>query len=331
MSIHTIHRKFSTIVGALALGALVAPAGAQQADAQSDRPIRLIVSYSAGGQADILARALAEPLGKAMQRTVVVDNRPGAGGIIGMRECANAQPDGSTLCLGSLSGLLTAPKQQETVPYQTSDFTPVVEIASFPAVLAANPKLGVNSLDELKSWLQANPGAAYGTSGHGTLYHLVGYRWAKLENLDMEHVPYKGGSLAITDAIAGHLPLVFDPLTALQPHLRSGALIGIAHAGTTAGEIKGLDLPPLFGAGEEGLRLSAFQGVLGPAGMPSDVVERLSAAFQEVGRSETARQRIIELGGELVFGTPQEFAETLEQASPMIDEMIELAGLRPTN
>lgn len=323
--------KFGGVIGALALYTWAAPLMAQPADAQGDRPIRLIVSYAAGGQADILARVLAEPLGKALQRTVVVDNRAGAGGIIGTRECANAQPDGNTLCLGSLSSLLTAPKQQKVVPYQTSDFTPVVEIASFPGVLAVNPELGVKNLDELKTWLKANPGAGYGTSGQGTLYHLVGHRWAKLQNLEMQHVPYKGGSVAITDAIAGHIPIVFDPLTALQPHLRSGALIGIAHAGTTADEIKGLDLPPLFGDEAKGYRLSAFQGILGPAGMSAEVIERLSSAFAKVGQSPEVRQRVMELGGELVFGSPEAFGKTLQQASPMIDDMIEEAGLRPAN
>ena len=326
---HGIQWKLRGAGAVLALCGLAVAGGAQGSEANADRSIRLIVAYAAGGQADILARALAEPLGKAMGRTVVVDNRPGAGGIIGTRECASARPDGSTLCLGSLSGLLTAPKQQEKVPYRTGDFTPVVEIASFPAVLAVNPKLGVTDLDSFVDWLRKHPGAGFGTSGHGTLYHLVGHQWARQMGLKMEHIPYKGGSLAITDAIAGHIPIVFDPLTALLPQLRSGALVGIAHAGTTGGRIEGLDLPPLFGADQETLRFSAFQGVLGPAGMPAEVVERLSRAFAEVGRSEDLRRRITELGGELVFGTPQAFAKSIEQAEPMVDEMLKVAGLLP--
>ncbi len=324
-------RLWATLMAAGTCGVALANSTptATGATAGSDRPVRLIVAYAAGGQADLLARALAVPLAKVLGQPVIVDNRPGAGGIIGTRECAQARPDGTTLCLGSLSSLLTAPLQVSPAPYAAAQFTAIGEIASFPGVLAVNPTIGVKNLDELTVWVKAQKHVAFGTSGNGTLYHLLGTHWANQQGVHLEHVAYKGGSAAIADAIAGHVPIVFDPLTAIAPHLKTGALVGIAFAGVRADRAGRIGMPALFGAGPGNVEISAFQGILGPAGMPAPVVDRLGAALQQVGRDPEVRARIEALGGELVFGSPAEFERTLREAALAIGQMFDRAGIKP--
>jgi len=315
---------------ALALaGALAAPAAHAQSGAYPARPVRLIVAYAAGGVGDLVGRLVAKVLVREFGQPVVVENLVGAGGTIGTQACANAEPDGYTLCMGSPSSVVVAPMVVQGVRYDAHAFAPVSLIASLPNMIVASPKLGVKNVDEWLRWTRANPGAAWGTSGIGTTNHLTAIYLNRQYGTKIEHVPYKGGVLAIQDVLAGHIPMAMDQLSTTLPHIRAGTLVPIAVSGSTRLTILP-DVPTLAETLLPKYRNDSYQGVFTQARVPPAIVERIGAALQKaVASDESLRAQLVELGGVPIGNSPAQFRQIVEESAPLLRELVVASGIAP--
>ena len=223
LSFHHPLRRMHAVSAICALSMLlaVAPRLAQAQGAYPNRPVRIIVAYAAGGVADVMARLIAAPMAAELGQTVIVENRPGAGGAIGTQACVSAVPDGYTLCMGSQSSVILNPMMVKEATYDAvKSFTPISLVAYAPNLLVVNAKLNVKTLDELIRWIRANPGAAWGTSGVGTSNHLMAVYLSRELGVKIEHAPYKGGVLAVQDLLAGHIPMVMDQISSSYSSFR---------------------------------------------------------------------------------------------------------------
>lgn len=314
-------------LGALALASLTAiPTAAAQTE-YPNKPVRLIVAYAAGGAADVLGRIVGNILGERLGTTVVVENMPGAGGLIGTRACANAAPDGYTLCMGSPSNVLLAPLLTAKPPYTEKDLSKITMVAAIPNVLVVSPKLGINNIDELMQHIRDNPGIGWGTSGTGTTNHLVAVYLNHEHDLSIEHIPYKGGVLAVQDVLAGHLPIAYDQLSSSLAHIRANTLVPIVQQGSSRSSM----LPSVPTFAETVLPefdQDSFQGLFAPAGVPAELTTKIADALR-AGLDTETRDRLEQMGMTAVINTPQEFAAQIEAGGPVYRKLIEAAGLQP--
>ena len=295
--------------------------------AYPNKPVRIIVAYGAGGVADVMARLVAVPLSAELGQTFIIDNRAGAGGAIGTQACANAAPDGYTLCMGSQSSVILNPMISKEASYDpVRSFTPISLIAYAPNLLVVNPKLGVRNLDELIRWLRANPGAAWGTSGVGTSNHLMAVYLNRELGLKIEHAPYKGGVLAVQDVLAGHIPMAMDQISSSIAHVRRGTLLALVQSGAT----RSTHLPNVPTFAETlvpKFRYDSFQALLGPAGLPAEVTQKLNLALRKVVATPDIRDKLVDLGGVPITNTPEEFAAQIREQVPLFRELVQLSGL----
>jgi tripartite-type tricarboxylate transporter receptor subunit TctC len=233
--------------------------------------VTIVVPYPPGGSADILARALAEKLGERLGRTVLVDNRAGAGTAIGAKAVAGAKPDGATLLMGTVTSQAINPAMAKVGYDPVADFTAVAPLCSIPFVLVAHPSLGVATVAELLAAAKAKPGAiAYASAGQGTSNHLAGELFAAATQTKFLHVPYKGSAPALNDTLAGHTPLIFDLQATALPHVQAGRLRALAVT-SKARTPKLPNVPTLVEAGLAGYEVTAWFGVFAPAGLPAPV------------------------------------------------------------
>ena len=312
---------------ALLLAAPALPAAAQERF--PTRPIRVIVSFAAGGGADIMARLLQPGMAQELGQSVVVENRTGGGGVIGTEACARAAPDGYTLCFGSTTTHSIIPHLQQGLSWDPlRDFTAITNIAFQPNVLAVTPRLPVRTMPELIDWARRNPGAAYGTSGVGTSNHLAGEYLSRQFGLGLNHVAYRGGNLAQQDAVAGQIPMVIDQITAMLPLIQSGQLRPIVVAGARGRSPQLPDVPNITEGVLPDFRVESYQAIFAPAGLPPAVLERLHAAIVKSASQPEIRRRLEELGSQLVLNRPEEFAAYLRETSPMYQRLVEISGAR---
>ena len=318
---------FAAAACALTMPLAMAPRFAQAQSNYPNKPVRIIVAYAAGGVADVMARLVATPMAAELGPSVIVENRPGAGGAIGTQACVNAAPDGYTLCMGSQSSVILNPMMVKEASYDpVRSFTPISLVAYAPNLLVVSPKLNVRTFDELIRWIRANPGAAWGTSGVGTSNHLMAVYLSRELGLKIEHAPYKGGVLAVQDALAGHIPMVMDQISSSIQHVRKGTLIAVAQSGAT----RSIHLPNVPTFAETVLpkfRYDSFQALLGPAGLPAEVTQKLNAALRKVVAQADIRDRLVELGGVPITNTPEEFAGQIREQVPLFRELVQLSGL----
>jgi tripartite-type tricarboxylate transporter receptor subunit TctC len=311
----------------LLLAAIALPAMAQ--DAFPSRPVRIIVSFAAGGGADIMARLLQAPMSRDLGQSVVVENRTGGGGVIGTEACARAAPDGYTLCFGSTTTHSIIPHLQQGLTWDPlRDFTPITNIAFQPNVLAVNPRLPVRNMDEFIAYARAHQGSAYGTSGVGTSNHLAGEYLSRQFGLGLNHVAYRGGNLAQQDAIAGQIPFVIDQITAMLPLIQSGQLRPIVVAGARGRSPLLPELPNITEGTLPDFKVESYQAIFGPAGLPPAVLARLHGAIVAAASQPDVKRRLEELGSQLVLNSPQDFAAYLRETSPVYQRLVEISGAR---
>lgn len=325
------HPSRGRTIAACALALLCAVsgnAGAQQGT-YPNRPVRLIVAYAAGGVADVMARIVATRLGAELGQHFVIDNRVGAGGAIGTKACVGATPDGYTLCMGSQSSVILNPMLIREANYDpVKSFTPITLIAYAPNVLVVGPKTGVRTVDELMKWLKANPGAAWGTSGVGTSNHLTAIYLNKAFGLRIEHVPYKGGILAVQDVLAGHIPMAMDQISSSLAHVRRGTLVAVLQSGI-ARSTHLPDVPTFAETVFPKFRFDSFQALFGPAGMPPAVVQQLATSIRRILAQPDIAERLVELGGVPAGNAPAEFAQQIRDQVPLFRELVDMSGLKP--
>ena len=283
--------------------ALAFPASA----AYPDKPIRLIVTFAAGGASDIVARVVGEQLAKKLGQPVLVDNRPGAGGSVGGTAVVQSAPDGLTLMLSNSTPVSIGPFALEKQPYDPiADLTHIAAIGSAPCVVMANPATKMTSLVDVENAARQSGPLQFGSGGPASIGHIYGEMMARSMGVKMTHVPYRGGAPMTTDLIAGLIPVGIDVVTAFVPYFKSGQIRPLA---VTSAQRSPLvpDVPTVVELGYPKLVLDNFFGVSGPAKLPAEVVARLNAAVNEVLAQPEIAKRLLELGVTTTPGTPAAF------------------------
>lgn len=292
------------------------------------RPVRLVVVYPPGGGIDILARIMSQQLSAAWGYPVVVDNRPGAGTTIGAAIVAKAPADGHTLLMTDVSFAIT-PSLYADLPYDPKkSFAPVTLVNLVTDVLVVHPSLPATSLKELISYAKANPGKVlYASAGNGTLNHLAPEMLKAMAGIDLVHVPYKGAIAALTDVISGREQVYIGALVSTVPHIKSGRLRAIAITGKARSPLLP-DLPTVAESGLPRYDVSAWYGVLAPAGTPRAAVDRINSHIKKTVGSREMQQQLAEQGSEAVAGSPEQFADFLDVELKKWAAAVKLAGAK---
>ena len=328
--IHRSFAGFSRLVLILAIaGGLgcAAPAAAQ--GTFPSHPAKLVVPFPPGGPLDVIGRLIAQKLTEAWGQTVVVDNRPGAGGNIGADIVAKSPPDGYAVVMGALSPHAVTPSLYTTMPYDAvKDFAPITLVAVTPNVLVVNQSLPVNSVKELIAYAKANPGKlAFGSGSSGSAGHLAGELFKVDTGVDMVHVPYKGGAPATQALLAGDTQLMFDNLANAMPQVKAGKLKALAV--TTAQRSKlAPELPTMAEAGVPGFDISTWFGLLAPAGTPRDVIAKWNGEVVRILNTPEMRERITAQGAEPAPTTPEQFAAFIAQELTKYARIVKASGAK---
>ena len=308
--------------------AFVAPVSAE--DAYPNHPITIVVPYPAGGSADVLARAVGQKLGERLHQAVIVENHAGAATAIGAKDVARAAPDGYTLLLGTVSSQAINPAMNKVGYDPIADFTPIAPIGAIPFVLVANPALPAATVADVIVLARSRPGElAYASAGLGTSNHLAGELFASDAHIKLLHVPYKGSAPALTDVLAGHVPLMFDLQATSFPHVQAGRLKALAVTGAKRSELLP-KVPTMAESGLPGYEVSAWFGLFGPAGMPASVVDKLNAEVAAIQRTPEMKKRLQELGVDADEATPSAYAAFVRREAAKWAETVKGAGLAPS-
>ena len=307
---------------------LLAISGAALAQTYPSQPIRLIVPWPPGGGVDTSARIVAQPLSERLGQGVIIENRPGAGGNIGTEIAAKAKPDGYTLVMGSSSPNAINGHIYARLPFHPlNDFTPIVYITAVPNILVVPGNSPHNSARELLAYIKANPGKVnYGSAGVGSSQHLAASMLITSTGIDIVHVPYKGTGPAEADLIAGHIPMMLDT-TACLPFVAAGKLKAFAVASKSRNPTLP-DVPTFDELGIAGVYSSAWYGIMGPAGLPREVVTRINAEVNALLKTPETRKRIADFGGEPGGGTPEDFTRFIQSEIARYADVVKASGAR---
>ena len=305
---------------------VTAPASAQQ---YPTRPVRFVVPFAPGGSVDTLARTIGPRLADALGQQIVVDNRPGGNGNIGMEVVAQARPDGHTLVLGYIANLAIFPSLSAKLPYDpVKDYAPVTQIATSPNVLTAHPSVPAKNLQELVALVKAKPGQVnFASTGIASVGHLTGELLNTLAGMKMTHVPYKGGGQAIIDLVGGHVQVMFSGFSAAMPHIKSGRARALAVTGPKRSPALA-DVPTLAEQGFPGVEATAWYGVLAPAGTPQAVVTRLHSEVVKILKVPDVVQKLDGLGFEIVGSQPAEFGAYIKSEMKKWEKVVRASGAK---
>lgn len=292
--------------------AMLCVLGAVAATAQTypSKPVRFVLPYPPGGAIDILGRMLAQPLSEALGQNVVADNRGGANGIVASELVARAAPDGYTLFLASVSQVAINPAAYAKLPYDPfRDLAPIILHSGIASLLLVNPQVPARSVGELIAWARGRPGGVnYATPGPASTNHLSTEMFARMAGLKLNHVPYKGSGPALVDVISGQVPMMFDQVTSSAAHVKGGRLRALA-VSTARRSALFPDLATVAESGLAGFDMASWNGVMAPAGVPAEVVERIRRAVTAIHARADFRERLLSVGAEPIGGSPQDFSE----------------------
>ncbi len=310
----------------ITLSLLALPVAAQS---YPTRAVRLVVPSSPGGGTDISARILAPQLTQFLGQQVVVENRPGAGTMIGGEAVARAAPDGYTLLMG-ISTLAINPAMYRKVPYDAlKDLAPISQAVSLSNVLVVHPSLPAKSVKEFVSLVKPRPGQInFASAGVGTSPHLSMELFLVMTGLKMLHVPYKGSGPGVTDLIAGHVPAMMPNMLSAQPHIKSGRLRALGVTGSKRAPGAD-DIPTIAEAGVPGYEAVQWYGVLAPAGTPRDIISKLHTGVVRALQNPEVRQRLLNDGAEPIGSSPDEFAAYLRSETAKWAKVTQAAGIKP--
>ena len=323
--------SFSLRLGAHALLGGLALAASTAALAQADypsKPIRLIVPFAAGGTTDIIARAVADPLGRELGRPVVVDNKGGAGGTIGATEAMRAKPDGYTLSVATVSTTATNPAITPKFPYDPeTDFVPIINIAATPNVITVNPKFPGHDYKSFVEELKKHPGEySYASTGTGSITHMLMELYKSMAGVQITHIPYRGAGPALNDVVGGQVSMNLDNLPSSLPFIKTGQLVPIVVAAPQRLDILP-NVPTFKEEGLEPVNRMAYYGILGPKGTPREIVDKINAAVKKVLAEPAVKKRIDDTGSLIIANTPEQFAEQIKKEVAVYKEVVSKQGL----
>jgi tripartite-type tricarboxylate transporter receptor subunit TctC len=319
----------ATLVAATLCVAMIAvglgASGTASAQSYPDKPIRLIVPYPPGGPMDTMARLVAQQAGLQVKQTVVVENVAGAGGTLGSKTAATANPDGYTLLWGSSGTLAIAPALYKELSYDPTTLVPVALVAKLPHVLVVPTSVPASTVQELVAYIKSKPGQVNYGASLGTPPHLIGALFKARTGVDVTYIAYKGAAPAITDMLGGETQFTFDALTVLYPLIADGRLRALAVVDTARWPLLP-NVPTMVESGFPDFTMMAFCGVLAPAGTPAAIVDKLNAAINEGLKSADAQQSLTRLSALTRLGSPQDFARYLADDAPKWAELVRIAG-----
>ncbi len=314
----------------VAFGAVSALAsGLLMAQAYPNKPVTLQVPFAPGGTTDIVARAIAEPLGKALGQNVIVINKAGGGGVIGANETAKAVPDGYNLGMATVSTTAANPAINPKIPYNAAtDFTPIINIAATPNLIAVHPKFPARDYKGFIAELKKNPGKySYASSGTGGIGHLQTELFKNLAGVFMTHIPYTGAGPALRDTVGGQVEVIFDNVPSALPHIQAGRLIPIVVAAPQ--RLSQLPNVPTFKEmGLEPVNRMAYYGILGPKGLPADVVQKVHAAAVKALQDPAVKKRIEDTGSIVIANTPDQFAKQMADELAVYKKVVDSQKLK---
>ena len=318
--------KIAVVIAAVFAAFIVASVHAQTYPVKT---VRIIVPFPAGGSTDIIGRVVAEQLSAAFGQQVIVDNRPGANGVIGTDLVAKAAPDGYTLLMGGIGSLSINPAIYSKIPYDpVRDFTAIIQIAQVPNVLVVHPSLPIKTVRELIALAKASPGKlSFSSSGSGSSDHMSGELFKSLAHVDLVHVPYKGGAPAITDAIAGQVSMTFSNQPTALPHVKSGKLRGIAVTSIKRSSAAP-ELPTIDESGLKGFDVSSWVGLNAPANLPREIVTRVNAEIVKGMNAPAGRERLNQLAFDPVLSTPDQYAAHIKSEVAKWAQVAKTAGAK---
>jgi tripartite-type tricarboxylate transporter receptor subunit TctC len=303
-------------------------APAAHAGVYPERPVKIVVPFAPGGGTDVIARTLADALGKELGQSVFVENKPGASTIVGTEAVATSPPDGYTLLMATFAHAVN-PSLKAHLPYDTfNDFAPVALIARSFNIAVVNPKLPINNIAELVAYAKANPGKlSYGSYGVGTSAHLAGELFKSLAQVDLVHVPYKGAAPAITDLLGGHIDVMFTTVASVAPYIQNGELRALAV--TSAERSKAFpNLPTMAESGLPGYVAESWYGVFTRAGTPADVIAKLNSASRHALASDAFNKLVQVEGLTLVAAPPEELDRYVRGEEARWHKLVQSANIK---